>query len=120
MQKILLLEDNATMKSLLKTLLELEGFQVLFPSALTELSIFTAIEAHQPDLLLVDVLLNGINGLELVKKMPDARRYRILMTSGMDVENECLQAGADGFLLKPYDPAELIRRIGVLSAENEE
>lgn len=120
MQKILLLEDNATMKSLLKTLLELEGFQVLFPSLLTEPSIFDAIKTDQPDILLVDVLLDGINGLELVKKMPAERRYRILMTSGMDVENECSRVGADGFLLKPYDPAELIRWIRKLSAENEE
>lgn len=120
MQKILLLEDDATMKSLLKTLLEIEGFQVLYPAALTELSIFDALTTYQPDVLLMDVHLMGINGLDLVKKMPSDRPYRILMTSGMDVEIECAQAGADGFLLKPYAPEELIRRMRNFSAENEE
>lgn len=118
MQKILLLEDNATMKSLLKTLLELEGFQVLYPTELTEETIITTINNTQPDVMLVDVLLNGVNGLDLVKKLPENRPYRILMTSGMDVENECLKIGADGFLLKPYFPEDLIRRIREFSAEN--
>lgn len=118
MQKILLLEDDATMKSLLKTLLELEGFQTLYPSELTEPAILNAIKTAQPDVLLVDVHLKGINGLDLVAKLPAERPYRVLMTSGMDVEIECREAGADGFLLKPYMPEDLIRRIRELTVEN--
>jgi DNA-binding response OmpR family regulator len=118
MQKILLLDDNATMQSLLKTLLELEGFQVFLPSGFTEKAIFDTLSISQPDVLLMDVLLNGLNGLDLVKKMPADRPYRILMTSGMDVENECFNCGADGFLLKPFFPGDLIRRIRDFSAEN--
>lgn len=118
MPKILLLEDDATMKSLLKTLLELEGFQVLFPSELTEPAMMEAIIHEHPDVLLVDVLMNGINGLNFVSKLPAERPYHILMTSGLDVGIECREAGADGFLLKPYFPEDLIRRIREFFAEN--
>lgn len=118
MQKILLVEDDATMKSLLKTLLELEKFQVFFPFELTENAVFQAISTIQPDVLLVDVLMNDLNGLNLVANLPAKRPYHILMTSGLDVEIECREAGADGFLLKPYSPEELIRRIRNFSAEN--
>ena len=118
MQKILLLDDDATMRSLLKTLLELDNYQVIFPSELTETAIQEAIRSQLPQLLLVDVLMQNLNGLDLVAGLPSVRPDRILMTSGMDVGIECSEAGADGFLLKPYDPSELIRRIQELTAEN--
>ncbi|GAP14730.1 response regulator containing CheY-like receiver, AAA-type ATPase, and DNA-binding domains [Longilinea arvoryzae] len=118
MQKILLLEDDATMKSLLKTLLELEGFKAFYPTELTEQAILETISSVQPDVLLTDVLMNGINGLEFIKKLPADRPFRILMTSGMDVAIECQEAGADGFILKPFMPEDLIRRIRDFSAEN--
>lgn len=118
MQKILLIDDDATMRSLLKTLLELDNYQVIFPSELTETAIQEAILSQLPQLLLVDVLMQNLNGLDLVAGLPSVRPYRILMTSGMDVGIECSEAGADGFLLKPYDPSELIRRIQELTAEN--
>ncbi len=118
MQKILLLDDDATMRSLLKTLLELENYQVIFPSELTATAIQEEILFQQPQLLLVDVLMQNLNGLDLVAGLPSTRPYRVLMTSGMDVGIECREAGADSFLLKPYDPSELIRRIRELTAEN--
>lgn len=118
MQKILLLDDDVTMKSLLRTLLEMENFQVVFPSELSEKAIHKAIADEKPELLLVDVRMESLNGLDLVAGLPANRPYRILMTSGMDVEIECAEAGADGFLMKPYNPEELIRQIRKLIAEN--
>jgi DNA-binding response OmpR family regulator len=118
MQKILLLEDDATMLSLLTKLLEMEGFQILYPQKLNHGDILETISKTQPDLILADVLMKEVNGLEFVSKLPANRSYRILMTSGLDVEAECLQAGVDGFILKPYFPEELIRRIRELTAEN--
>lgn len=118
MLKILLLEDDATMLSLLTKLLEMEGFQILYPSKLADGEILETISITQPDLILTDVLMKDVNGLELVSKLPSNRPYRILMTSGLNVEAECLRAGVDGFLLKPYFPEDLIRRIRELTAGN--
>jgi len=118
MPKILLLEDDATMLSLLTKLLEMEGFQILYPSKLADDDIFETIIKTQPDLILTDVLMKEVNGLELVSKLPANRPYRILMTSGLNIETECLKAGVDGFILKPYFPEDLIRRIRELTAGN--
>jgi CheY-like chemotaxis protein len=69
---------------------------------------------EKPDLALMDVHLPQINGYDLVRhirKDPELRDMRIIMTSGLDVHEECLIAGANDFILKPYMPDHLIRLI---------
>lgn len=72
------------------------------------------IREKKPDLVLLDVHLRKINGLELlrvIRATPDLKNTRILMSSGMDFRHECLQAGADDFMIKPYMPDDLIKKI---------
>jgi two-component system response regulator AdeR len=112
MTKIALIEDDDTMRSLLKTLLEIEAFQVVsfdpVENPLEKLS------SEQPDVLLLDVHLkygNGINLLKTIRETDDLNSLVVLMTSGMDLEATCLKYGANGFLLKPYMPDDLINWI---------
>jgi DNA-binding response OmpR family regulator len=123
MPKVMLIEDDKTMLTLLGTLLKMEGFQVA--SLTTEKTLddlLTTLRREKPDAALVDVHLAQINGIELlsrVRQQPDLNSIRILMSSGLDRSDECKQAGADGFILKPYMPDELIQRIRrVLSVKN--
>jgi len=114
MKKIILVEDDTTMLSLLQTLLQMEGYQVSQVSADELEGIVSEIKSEKPDLALIDVHLRQINGLEIVKQIrQDAglKDIYVLMSSGMDVGHKCLEAGADGFLLKPYMPDELIKKI---------
>jgi CheY-like chemotaxis protein len=109
MKKVLLADDDYTMVSLLKTLLNMEGYQV---ATLLDKpgDILENIRDAKPDILLLDVYLGDRNGLDLVHKirqMPDLKDIRIVMASGVDKTEECLAAGADVFLLKPYMPNEL-------------
>jgi len=46
--------------------------------------------------------------LEEIKRDPELRSIPILMTSGMDMKQECLDAGADAFIMKPFRPAQLL------------
>jgi CheY-like chemotaxis protein len=115
MKNILLVEDDATMRALLKTLLELEGHHVTLVSDLRQ-DILQLIQTEKPDLIIMDVNLrhasgNGIELLKSIRKMDIAWDLRILMTSGMDYQQESLQAGANGFLLKPYMPDDLFRQL---------
>jgi two-component system phosphate regulon response regulator PhoB len=107
--KVMLAEDDATMVSLLKTLLKLEGFEVV---ALTgDADVPAAIRAEKPDVLLLDVHLLHQSGLEIVselRKSPDTAGVRVVMSSGANVKDECISAGANAFLLKPYMPDDLI------------
>jgi two-component system OmpR family response regulator len=113
MIKILLAEDDVTMVSLLKMLLELEGYMVVCPS-FEKSEILSLIRQEKPDLILLDVHLGEQNGLEVVKKLResvDICKIRVIMTSGMNLSDECKKAGADDFLFKPYMPDELLIKI---------
>jgi DNA-binding response OmpR family regulator len=115
MYKILLIEDDTTMLSLLTTLLEYEGYQVapLNGEAGAE-EIMRKMRNERPQLILLDVHLPGLSGFDLVRRMrgDDAlKSTKVLMSSGMNLSLECRQAGADGFILKPYMPDELVKTI---------
>jgi CheY-like chemotaxis protein len=113
MLKVLLAEDDPTMIDLLKTLLKIEGFEVVTildqPGNLLE-----NMCKAKPDVVLMDVHLGELNGVDLVRQMrqiPELESVKVIMSSGMHKADECLAAGADDFLLKPYMPDELIRRL---------
>ncbi len=110
----MLIEDDSTMVSLLTTLLNLEGITVRALADHQMAGVLSAIHEEHPQIALVDVNLRAGNGLDLVREIrqhPETKDLRILMSSGMDLKRECLQAGADGFILKPFMPDELIHLI---------
>ena len=112
MPKVMLAEDDTIMLSLLKTLLKLEGYD---PIILDEQeNVLDAIFREKPDCLLIDVHLTQGNGLDIVQKIRIDERIHnvfIIMQSGMNLQDECLTAGANVFLLKPYLPEVLIHEL---------
>jgi DNA-binding response OmpR family regulator len=114
MHKILLVEDDPTMLGLLQTLLQMEGFQVSLANEDGLEEIVSQVRREKPTLALIDVHLRHISGLEVLKRIrqdAELKDMGVLMSSGMDVGDKCLEAGADGFILKPYMPDELIKKI---------
>jgi DNA-binding response OmpR family regulator len=112
MAKVLIAEDDPTMRTLLETLLSMEGFQVavLEPDE----DVLNAVRHEPPGLLLLDVNLSGQSGLEVlsqIRRDATIKKLPIVMTSGMDLKIECMHEGADDFLLKPYTPNDLISTI---------
>jgi DNA-binding response OmpR family regulator len=111
MPKILLVEDDATMLSLLQTLLQMEGYQVVKTKEESLDGIMSTVRQEEPDLALVDIHLKELNGLEIlqrIRKETALSGIRVVMSSGMECRNECLKYGADDFILKPYMPDDLI------------
>ena len=107
------------MLSLLGTLLEMEGFQAekleTFGEALS------VIQSEQPDVILMDVNLKGYNGLEILTELrqdPNLDEIKVIMSSGMDYQNESIEKGADDFIQKPYMPDDLIEKVKQFSSEN--
>ena len=110
MPKIMLAEDDLTMVTLLKTLLGMEGYKVVAFSL--DEDIVDVLLKDRPDVLLMDVHLPHTNGLDLldqIRENEDTRTLKVVMTSGLDLELECKNHGADDFLLKPYLPDDLLK-----------
>lgn len=113
MANILIVDDDTTMVSLLSTLLELDGHRAILIDS--HQSIMDVLERESIHVILMDVFLSGEeDGIQLLKTIRedmDLGGTSIVMTSGMDVSDQCLEAGADAFLLKPYDPDQLVEII---------
>ncbi len=112
MTKVMLVEDDASMMYLLKTLLTLEGFSV----ATMDISedVLERTRSEKPDVMLMDVHLGGKNGVDVLTEMrkhDDLKDVVVIMSSGMNLEYECRDAGANAFLLKPFMPDDLIALI---------
>lgn len=112
MHKVLLVEDDLTMLTLLSTLLEIEGFQ---PVKLDNYSdVIEKVRVEQPDLVLLDVHLkeaNGFDVLEGLRQDGELKSIPVIMSSGADFSSKCLEKGASDFIMKPYMPDELIAKI---------
>ncbi len=109
MPKILLLEDDRDMTMLLTTLLEIEGYQVR--SYDSKRPVASQAAEDKPDLVFLDVHLGGKDGIEILREMkanPALAGVRVVMTSGINLTDECLAAGANAFIVKPYMPENLL------------
>lgn len=115
MPKILIVDDDRTTVKLLRTLLEMDGFEV---AAATngEMALNSA-DDMIPDIFLVDFHLSDMNGIELIGHLrsdPRFGRTPIVVASGLDKEDEALHAGADAFLVKPLEPDDLTNLLSEL------
>jgi CheY-like chemotaxis protein len=112
MVKVLLAEDDSTMVSLLKTLLKMEGFDVVALDVYSDVA--AAVEKEAPHALFMDVHLGGQSGMNILESIRSNEKnanVRIIMTSGMNMKEECIRRGADAFLLKPFMPDDLIKAL---------
>lgn len=108
MAKVMIVDDDQTTVSLLETLLELDGFEVKAVNHGGD--VIREAEAFHPDIFLMDYHLADIHGVEVlrdIRKHADLSGIPVIIASGMNVEDEVLEAGANQFLVKPFEPAEL-------------
>ncbi len=112
MPKILLAEDDESMVYLLKTLLMLEGLEAVTMSPKER--VVDVIKRERPNIVILDVHLGHANGMDIMRAIrqdTEIENTAVIMCSGMSLNYECLDAGANDFLLKPYLPDDLIRMI---------
>ena len=105
MPKVLIVDDDPTTTKLLRTLLELDGFEAE-AAARGHLALDKALATH-PDAFLIDYHLQDMEGVELVVKLRANSQFAkapIIMASGLDREDVALKAGANAFLIKPFEP----------------
>ncbi|MBN1286984.1 MAG: response regulator [Anaerolineae bacterium] len=117
MSKVMIVDDDRTTVSLLETLLDMDGFQVVLCPRGGE--VIETMYTEKPDLVLMDYHLADMKGLEVLKLIrgdAEIAKTVVVMTSGLDVGPECQAAGANKFLLKPFDPGALAPLFNALIA----
>jgi len=113
---ILVVDDDSLNRRLLIKSLETEGHRTTDVD--NGFAALTAIGTEQPDLVLLDIEMPGLDGIEVldrIKSDATMRHIPVIMISGVDDSESvvrCLQAGADDFLPKPFDASILRARIG--------
>ncbi len=108
MKKVLVVDDDRTTVTLLQTLLELDGFGVIVCPRGSE--VVNTMRAEKPDIVLMDYHLADMKGLEVLKQIradDELGNTVVVMTSGLDASLESEAAGADTFLIKPFEPGKL-------------
>ena len=114
-KKVLIVDDEPQMLSLLSTRLRSESYNVI--TAVSGEDCLTKAEEEQPDLILLDVLLPGMSGFEVskrLKKNPRTKDIPIIMVTaliGDEASKKSLESGAIYFVSKPFDTQTLLSEI---------
>ena len=111
MKTILIVEDNTDIHNLLKEVLENEKYRVLDSYSGTEA--LMVLEREKVDLILLDLMLPGLNGEEIIKKIKDIPIIVISAKISPEDKVNALLSGANDYLTKPFSTEELLARIQV-------
>jgi two-component system response regulator MprA len=116
MASVLVVDDDRKLLKMLSRTLQYEGFDVA--TAADGQEALQKVEARQPDIIVLDWLMPGLDGIGVIDRLRAARDdTMILMLTARDaIEDrvEGLESGADDYLVKPFAPAELLARIHAL------
>jgi len=111
-RKVLIVEDDVQCSKLVATKLEAEGFEVTVTE--TGEAALEIVEEDMPDLLILDLILAGMDGLEVCRTIRRKYDLPIIMLTGKSDEIDVvigLEVGADDYITKPFGMRELIARV---------
>ena len=113
MPKILVVDDDSDILSVMETLLTMKGFE--FEGIANGAHIFPAIETFNPDIILLDVLISGQDGRTICKKLKSNNETRvipvIMFSAHPGAAAAIAEYGADDFIAKPFDVANLLQKV---------
>ncbi|MFC3927374.1 response regulator YycF [Streptococcus caprae] len=112
MKKILIVDDEKPISDIIKFNLSKEGYETF--TAFDGREALTIFEEEQPDLVILDLMLPELDGLEVAKEIRKTHRTPIIMLSAKDSEFDKvigLEIGADDYVTKPFSNRELLARV---------
>lgn len=112
MPKILVVDDEPSILNLVVSYLKAEKYEVF--TATDGPSALKAVKAYQPDVVILDIMLPGLDGLEVLSRLRrESDVYVILLTARTEETDKIvgLSVGADDYVTKPFSPRELVARV---------
>ena len=112
MTKILVVDDESSIRDLIEMILKRENFTVI--TAKTGLEAVEKFKSNLPELIILDLMLPDISGHDVMKKVNSIKKVPIIMlTAKSDIIDKVLglELGADDYITKPFDGRELVARI---------
>ena len=114
--KILFVEDDSNIRTVITTLLETEGYQVIWAGTCKfAQGLFTS---HQPDVVILDLGLPDMDGMDVLTQLRAWSLMPVVVVSARTDEREkvrALDAGADDYITKPFSVSELVARVEALA-----
>jgi two-component system phosphate regulon response regulator OmpR len=110
--KVLVIDDDEKLQDLLSQYLTEYGYELFRHTEGT--GAFEAINEIKPDMVLLDVMLPGINGIDLLRKIREEKTLPVIMLTAKGDEADRivgLELGADDYIAKPFNPRELLARM---------
>jgi DNA-binding response OmpR family regulator len=110
--RVLVVEDDPTVAEVVVTYLRRDGFET--EHAADGLTALEMAAAHRPDLVVLDLMLPGLDGLEVCRRLQADGPIAVIMLTALGSENDRvlgLEVGADDYVTKPFSPRELVLRI---------
>jgi two-component system KDP operon response regulator KdpE len=114
-RRILIVDDEAGLRELVRINLEHEGFDVF--QAENGAQSLTAVQEHQPDMVIMDVMMPEMDGWEACRKLREFSTVPVLMLTARVQSQDIvtgLDSGADDYLVKPFNMDELMARVRAL------
>jgi DNA-binding response OmpR family regulator len=111
-QSVLVVEDEASIASFVSLYLKNAGYDVT--TAATGAEALTAVEREQPAIIVLDLMLPDIDGIEICRRIRQKSEVPILMLTARDEDVDKiigLEVGADDYMTKPFNPRELVARV---------
>lgn len=112
MERIFVVDDELKIRNLIKAYLDKEGYSVeVFDTGDSALEAF---KIYEPDMLIIDVMMPGLNGFDLCKEIRRTSQVPIIIVSAKDEELDRilgLELGSDDYISKPFSPRELVVRV---------
>ncbi len=108
---VLVVDDDDSIRGVVRTVLEADSFEVVEAAdGQAALMLIDAINGRGPDVVVLDVMMPGIDGIEVCRRI-DHDRMKVVMLSARDdadSRQQAKEAGADGYLTKPFSAIELL------------
>jgi DNA-binding response OmpR family regulator len=114
-KKILIVDDSISMVRIIQSVLEKEGYQAIGISDPSQIE--RTIDSECPSLILLDVVMPERNGFQVCRALKSSQTYRcipIIVVSGKSTPSDrywAEQQGANGYVVKPFEPVDLLREV---------